>query len=133
MMDFRGRGWRFPVVPDAGGGFGYVEGDANVEQSLVLLLKTAVGERLMRPGYGTVAPGLVFAPGSAANLDALERSVTDAVIEHEDRVRLVDVTVTPDDADPVRVEIEVTYTVRRTNTRLSVVFPYYLDRPGGLP
>ena len=32
-----------------------------------------------------------------------------------------------------RVNIEVTYTVRRTNTRSSVVFPYYLGRPGGMP
>jgi phage baseplate assembly protein W len=133
MTDFRGRGWRYPIVPDAGGGLGYVDGDAGVEQSLVLLLKTTVGERVMRPGYGTVAPGLVFAPGSATNLDALERSVTDAVLDFEDRVILDDVTVTPDPDDPVRVEIEVTYTVRRTNTRLSVVFPFYLDRPGGLP
>jgi uncharacterized protein len=133
MSDFRGRGWRFPILPDAGGGLGFVDGDAGVEQSLVLLLKTAVGERVMRPRFGTRAPQLVFAPASTANLKALERSVRDAVRDHEPRVRLVDVTVTQDPADPVRVDVEVTYTVRRSNTRLSTVFPYYLDRPGGLP
>jgi hypothetical protein len=48
-------------------------------------------------------------------------------------VRLEDVVVTEDPTAPERVDIEVTYTVRRTNTRSSVVFPYYLERPGGLP
>lgn len=133
MSDFRGRGWAFPVMPDAGGGLGYVEGDAGVEQSLVLLLKTVARERVMRPEFGTTAPSLVFAPASTTNLDVLERSVSDAVRDHEPRVRLVDVRVTPDPDDPVRVEIEVIYTVRRSNTRFSTVFPYYLDRPGGLP
>ena len=75
----------------------------------------------------------MFAPASTANLKALERSVRDAVRDHEPRVRLVDVTVTQDPVDPVRVDIELIYTVRRSNTRLSTVFPYYLDRPGGLP
>lgn len=133
MTDFLGSGWRFPVVPDAGGGLGYVEGDENVAQSLYLLLSTGWGERVMRPRFGTNARELVFAPGSPANLSALEQSVRDAVREHERRVVLTSVTVTPDPEEPERVEIEVVYTVRRTNTRASVVFPFYLERPGGLP
>jgi uncharacterized protein len=133
MTDFLGSGWRFPVVPDAGGGLGYAEGDDNVSQSLYLLLATGWGERVMRPRFGTNARELVFAPGSPANLSALEQSVRDAVREHERRVALTSVTVTPDPEEPERVEIEVVYTVRRTNTRASVVFPFYLERPGGLP
>ena len=133
MTGFLGRGWRFPIVPDAGGGLGYLDGDDNVGQSLFLLLSTGWGERVMRPRFGTNARGLVFAPGSVANLKALEASVQDAVRDHEPRVRLVGVVATPDPLEPERVDIEVTYTVRRTNTRSSVVFPYYLARPGGLP
>lgn len=133
MSAFLGRGWRFPVVPDAGGGLGYLDGDENVEQSLYLLLATGSGERVMRPRFGTGARALVFAPRSPANLAAIERSVRDAVRDHEPRVVLTGVVVTPDPLEPERVEIEVTYTVRRTNTRSSIVFPFYLARAGGLP
>lgn len=133
MTDFHGRGWRFPIAPDAGGGLRYVDGDENVCQSLALLLSTGWGERVMRPRFGTNARDLVFAPGSVANLKALETSVRDAVRDHEPRVRLVDVVATPDPAEAERVDVEVTYTVRRTNTRSSIVFPFYLARPGGLP
>lgn len=133
MTEFLGRGWRFPIVPDATGRLGYVDGDSNVAQSMLELLSTATGERVMRPRFGTEAPNLVFAPGSQANLGLLQDSVRDAVRDHEPRVRLVDVVVTPDAVQPNRVDIEVTYTVRRTNTRTSVVFPFYLPRVGAMP
>jgi uncharacterized protein len=133
MSDFLGRGWAFPVLPDAGGTLRYVGDDDCVHQSLRLLLATETGERVMRPTFGTRAPSLVFAPGSRDNLRALEETVRDAVRDLEPRVRLEDVVVTPDPLEPERVTVEVTYTVRRTSTRSSVVFPYYLTRPGGLP
>ena len=133
MTGFLGRGWRFPVLPDAGGGLGYVDGDENVEQSLYLLLATGWGERVMRPRFGTNAREMVFAPGSVTNLKALEASVEEAVAVHEPRVLLASVVATPNPAEAERVDIEVTYTVRRTNTRASFVFPYYLTRPGGMP
>jgi len=133
MTDFLGRGWAFPILPDAGGALRYVDGDANVAQSLRLLLATAAGERVMRPGFGTDAPGLVFAPGSEANLRLLEERIREAVRDYEPRVVLDDVTATADPVEPERVTVEVTWTVRRTNTRSSTVFPFYLARPGGLP
>jgi len=133
MTEFLGRGWAFPILPDAGGSLRYVEEDENVAQSLRLLLSTAVGERVMRPTFGTDAPLLVFAPGSTVNRDQLEVRLRQTVADFERRVDLDDVVVTEDPHAPERVDIEVTYTVRRTNTRASVVFPYYLERPGGLP
>ena len=133
MSDFLGRGWQFPILPGAGGDLRYVDGDENVEQSLWLLLATGWGERVMRPRFGTNARELVFAPGSLTNLKALETSIEEAVAVHEPRARLDRVAATPDPEEAERVDIEVTYTVRRSNTRASFVFPYYLDRPGGLP
>jgi len=133
MSDFRGAGWPFPLLPDAGGGLRLVDGDRNVAQSLRLLLSTAAGERVMRPGFGTDAPGLVFAPGSPSNLRLLESTVRDAIRDWEPRVLVDDVTATTDPQQPERVSVEVTWTVRRTNTRDSDVFPFYLARPGGLP
>ena len=133
MTEFTGRGVVFPLLPDAGGALRYVDGDGGVAQSLRLLLRTAAGERVMRPDFGTRAPELVFAPGSETNLRLLEQTVGDAVRDHEPRVLLESVVVTPSETAAERVDIEVTYTVRRTNTRNSIVFPYYLTRPGGLP
>lgn len=125
--DFLGRGIRFPLVPDETGGLGYTAADENVEQSLKLLLQTRMGERMMRGDFGTRIPDLLFYPGSEQNLRALEREVENAVTRWEARVELLDVTAEQDPSDDNRVVVSISYRVIRSNTRDSVVFPFYLN------
>jgi uncharacterized protein len=126
--DFLGRGWSFPIVPGPTGSLAYSEGDVNVEQSLRTLLLTRTGERLMRGTFGTAIQALVLHPGSAKNLRALEREVRDAVVTWEPRVELLAVEAEQDPGDDRRVLVAISYRVLRTNTRDSMVFPYYLPR-----
>jgi uncharacterized protein len=123
---FLGTGWRFPILPDAGGGLGYVSGDTNVEQSLHILLMTQLGERVMRSDYGTQLPRLVFSPGSTQFLRLLERTVRDAIVNWEPRVDVTQVTAEADPVDQFKVVVSLSYTVRQTNTTTNMVFPYYL-------
>ena len=127
---FLGNGWRFPILPDESGGLGYVDGDASVEQSLRVLLLTELGERVMRPGFGSRASKLVFAPGSVAYLKLIETSVREAVVEFEPRVELELVAAEADAEDATRITVSIAYRVRRTNTRQNLVFPYYLGTTG---
>ncbi len=125
--DFLGRGWSFPILPDEAGRLGYLEGEPNVEQSLRILLLTRLGERVMRPGYGSQAPRLVFAPGSEQYLRLLEETIREAVRDWEPRVSLDAVRAEADPADPAEVTVSIDYRIRPTNSRLNLVFPYYLD------
>jgi phage baseplate assembly protein W len=137
--DFRGRGWSFPILPDETGSLAWSDGQPNIEQSLKVLLLTALGERVMRPTFGTEAPQLVFAPGSDQYLRLLEQSIQAAVRDFEPRVDLLDVQAETDAADPAlrpdagsagragaRVTVSISYQVRRTNSRFNLVFPFYL-------
>jgi phage baseplate assembly protein W len=129
---FLGTGWIFPIRPNAAGGLGYVSGDDNVEQSLAILLQTALAERVMRPDFGTEAPRLVFAPGSEQFLHLLETTVKDAIVNWEPRVDVQGVDAEADPIDPAHVTVSIAYTVRLTNTRKNLVYPYYLgvaERP----
>jgi phage baseplate assembly protein W len=123
---FTGKGWRFPILPDAGGGLGYVAGQENIEQSLKILLLTILGERVMRPTFGCKVPRLVFAPGSVQFLQLLETSIREAVRDWEPRVDLLDVTAETDPADETRAIVSMSYRVRANNTRTNLVFPFYL-------
>jgi phage baseplate assembly protein W len=123
---FLGSGWRFPILPDARGGLGYVSGDANVEQSLHVLLMTQLGERVMRADFGTVLPRLVFSPGSTQYLRLLETAVSDAVTNWEPRIDLTQVVAEVDPVNQFKVVVSISYTVRQTNTTANLVFPYYL-------
>jgi phage baseplate assembly protein W len=137
--EFIGRGWRFPILPDETGSLGWCEGQPNVEQSLKVLLLTAVGERVMRPTFGTEAPQLVFAPGSEQYLRRLEQSIEEAARDFEPRVDLIEVRAEPGTSDPglmpettsvgreeARVLVSISYKVRRSNSRFNLVFPFYL-------
>jgi Bacteriophage baseplate protein W len=141
--EFIGRGWRFPILPDDTGSLGWCEGQANVEQSLKVLLLTAVGERVMRPPFGTEAPQLVFAPGSEQYLRLLEQSIQAAVRDFEPRVDLIEVRAEPDVLDPgttpdassagraeARITVSISYKIRRSNSRFNLVFPFYLGTVG---
>lgn len=123
---FLGNGWRFPILPDATGTLRYVSGDANVEQSLRILLMTALGERVMRPDFGTEAPRLVFAPGSVQYLRLLETTVRDALRDWELRVDVLDVLAETDPADETHATVSVSYRVRQSNTKNNLVFPFYV-------
>jgi uncharacterized protein len=124
--DFRGSGWRFPILPQAGGGLGYVSLDENVAQSVELLLRTAAGERLMRPEFGTTVPAMVFEADSVQNLFQLEQALLDTVRRWEPRVEVERVEAVPDPAQEGVVSVTVVYRVLRTNTVRSQVFPFYL-------
>ena len=131
--DIIGSGWRFPIRPDAGGRLGYVTGPDNIEQSLRVLLLTRLRERVMRREFGCKAGDLVFTPGSEQGLRLLETSVSDAVRDFEPRVDLLSVDATADLSQPYRVTVEVSYEIRATYVRGTLVFPLYLEGGGAQP
>ena len=129
--EFVGKGWRFPILPDLAGGLAYVEGDENVEQSLKILLLTALGERVMRFDFGSKAPSLVFAPGSVQYLGVLETTVRDAVRDWEPRIDLEEVRAETDLADETRVTVQIGYRVENQHTKQSGV-PFTLESGASL-
>jgi phage baseplate assembly protein W len=126
--EFLGTGFRFPLVPDATGALGWSSGDANVEQSLQILLMTVAGERVMRGEFGTDAERMVFAPGSERYLRMLETTIEEAVRDWESRVDLVEVRAEAEPNDATHVLVSIAYRVRQSNTRHSMVFPFYVGR-----
>ena len=130
--EFIGKGWRFPIVPGPSGSLEWSEADDNVEHSLRVLLLTRVGERVMRGGFGARLGELVFRPGSDQNLRGIEREIDAVVRRFEPRVDVLEVRAEADADDATHVTVALSYRVRRTNTRESLVFPFYLlrgDRP----
>jgi Bacteriophage baseplate protein W len=130
--EFIGKGWRFPIVPNPTGSLAWSEADDNVEHSLRVLLMTRVGERVMRGGFGSRLGEMVFRPGSAQNLREIEREIDAAIRRWEPRVEVLEVRAEADEDDAAHVTVGLSYRVRSTNTRDSLVFPFYLLR-GGAP
>jgi phage baseplate assembly protein W len=113
--DVYGIGFAFPPAADPSTGRLATVGDtAVVTQALRILLRTAPGERLMRPDYGCDLRRYLFAPNTVATRRLIAEEITRSIQQFEDRVTLQGVEVTADTVEPAQVNIVVRYTLRRT-------------------
>ncbi|MGZ4548543.1 MAG: GPW/gp25 family protein [Blastococcus sp.] len=127
--EFLGRGWAFPIGLDGRGAIAAVALEDAVRQAIWVVLSTARGERAMRPAFGAGLADLVFAPNTPATQGLVTSAVRDALVEWEPRIDVLDVGVTADPTDAARLLVEVDYSVRATNSRFNLVYPFYLQQP----
>ncbi|WP_299195056.1 GPW/gp25 family protein [uncultured Litoreibacter sp.] len=133
---FLGQGWSFPpkfevsVPPTGGPPIGLVtmvQGDADIEQSLEILMMTISGERIMRPTYGLGLQTHVFDVIDENNLTFLRSEIEKSVLFYEPRIELEQVAFDTGAVLDGRIDITLEYTVIATNTRGNKVFPYYFE------
>lgn len=124
--EFIGRGWAFPIRTDPTGGIALVSREREVEEAIRLILGTAPGERPMRPEFGCRIHQFVFAPADGGTASAIQAEVRAALRRWEPRIEVHDVIVGFDDADPALLYIDIRYSIRRTNDRRNLVFPFYV-------
>jgi phage baseplate assembly protein W len=125
---FLGHGWAFPPHFSRGGGeVDTVAGAEDVHESLRILLATRPGERVMQEGYGCALSDAMFGEIDQGLVNRLSRLVSDAILEHEPRVRLDRLEVDTQEAAEGLLRFRIDYTVRATNSRFNMVYPFYLE------
>jgi phage baseplate assembly protein W len=123
--DFVGAGWAFPLAVDARGGIALARRDQELEQAMRLILATYPGERPMRPEFGSRLRDYVFRSATVDTAAELANEVQNALLRWEPRVVCEAVNVTVDPEERNRLYIDVYYTVKGTNDRRNLVFPFY--------
>jgi phage baseplate assembly protein W len=127
MADFLGVGWTSPVKLTQDGQIEMAHHEDAIHQSILMILATAKGERIMRPDFGCGIHDLVFAPNTPSTIGQLVSEVQDALIEWEPRIDIVDIDAVPFPNDPTCIQIQINYRVRTTNNRFNLVYPFYLQ------
>ena len=123
---FLGRGWAFPPTFDAPANeVAMVAGERDIRESLFILLSTSQGERVMVPTYGCDLHRFVFAELTTGIMSEIREMVATAIRRWEARIDVIAIHVTPDAKEPGMIRIEIDYSVRRTNARSNLVFPFY--------
>jgi len=122
---FLGRGWAFPVSVEEHR-LALAEYEEDVRQAILIILQTNHHERAMRPTFGANLRALVYSPLNTTTLSLARHQTEQALILWEPRIDSIKVKVS---AVPVetRMDIEVTYRIRRTNTFYNLVHPFYLN------
>ena len=91
-----GTGLAFPLSVDSRGGIAMVREESDVDQAIAIILGTAPGERPMRPEFGCAIHDYLF--------DTLDASTV----------------------DEAQLTFTLRYTVRATNHRRNLVYPFYV-------
>ena len=125
-LAFLGRGLGFPPTFDRNvGDLRMVEAEADIVESLQIILATRPGERILEPDFGCNLDQMLFEPLNLTLISYMREVVRIALILHEPRIEINDVSIRQDGALEGRVLIAVDYTVRSTNSRFNFVYPFY--------
>jgi Bacteriophage baseplate protein W len=125
---FLGIGWAFPVSSDPSScGVELAAYEEDIRQSVLLILQTDQGERVMRPDFGSGLRALVFEPLNTTTMALVKHRVEQALIAWEPRIDVQEVSVSTDPETRNRLNVEIRYRVRTVNTFYNLVFPFYLQ------
>lgn len=125
---FLGSGWGFPPEFNRkSGSVSLVSGEEDIKESLYILLSTKPNERVMQSAYGCGLTSLVFESIDSTSITLIKDAITRAVIFFESRIDLEDIEIDEKQAQEGILLINLTYTVRTTNTRTNMVYPFYFQ------
>jgi len=123
---FLGRGWGFPPEFNrATKAVGMLEDEVDIKSSLEILLSTRLGERVMVPDYGCNLDELLFKPLTLTLKTFVIDLIKTAILYYEPRIDLNKIDIDPTDELEGVLLINLDYTVRATNSRKNMVYPFY--------
>ncbi|WP_299458838.1 GPW/gp25 family protein [uncultured Microscilla sp.] len=124
---FLGIGWAFPPTFDKRiKSVKMVSEEEDIRQSLFVLLSTKQGERIIYPDYGSDIQSMIFEPIDVNTTTYLKETIRRAVLNFEPRISLEEVNVVQDAEEEGLLLVTLVYTIRKTNTRTNMVYPYYI-------
>ncbi len=123
---FLGTGWSFPpTFRREWYGPEMLTEEADVKSSIQIILSTITGERVMLPTFGCNLQPHVFDQMNVPTIAMIEKIVREALVFHEPRIIVESLTTTPFQEEG-RLEINIEYSIIKTNTRYNYVFPFYI-------
>ncbi|MBC9819860.1 GPW/gp25 family protein [Terrabacter sp. MAHUQ-38] len=128
-----GRGWAFPPrwqrtgeEPTSEVAVVTNDGAEHVGEALVLLLRTMLGSRVMRPDLGAGVDRYVFEPRTSDACHRLADDVRRALVLGEPRVIVDAVEAVPAGEADDRVDVTIEFRIDRHRRPTSLVVPFYL-------
>tara|TARA_A100001011_G_scaffold126742_1_gene133613 strand:+ start:445 stop:903 length:459 start_codon:yes stop_codon:yes gene_type:complete len=127
VKSFLGTGWGFPpTFNKQTKSVNLVEGEEDVLESIKIILFTNLGERVMRPDFGSDIKIYTFKTMDAVVINQLNRTVERALMNNEPRINVNHVEFDTSNAADGTLLINLDYTIKSVNVRTNAVFPFYL-------
>jgi len=120
-----GKSIGFPMRVGADGRIRWSEGEANIRESIAIVLRTAQGERIALAEFGAGLDLYLFEPNNAATHVRIEGAIVAALTRWEPRIAVerVDVMADPRDATAAIATIDYRLVATGGRERTSVSVP----------
>jgi phage baseplate assembly protein W len=124
---FLGTGWSFPPrFNQDTGTVEMVSDEEDIVQSLEIILSTRPAERIMQPDFGCELSQFLFEEISQSTITGMRGIISDALLYHEPRIDVEDINIDESEQEGLLL-ISISYTVRSTNSRFNLVYPFYIN------
>ena len=123
---FLGTGWSFPPEFSKRGTVHMVSADQDIKQSLLIILSTDLGERVMQPSFGCGLKSQIYENINESSITVLKDLIQRAILFYEPRVKLESIDTDISGAYEGRLDFMIVYNIIATNTRHNIVYPFYL-------
>lgn len=124
--EYLGRGLAFPFQMDPRGAVLLARGEEDVLQSIIIILRTRPGERVMRPTFGCRVHELLFEPRDATTASLIETYVKEALDFWEPRIQVLSVISSADSENDGTILVQINYEIKTSHDVRSIVYPFYL-------
>ncbi len=131
MNNFKSMGWGFPIGVDSK--TGKIKTNSlkeDIKLSIIMILKTVRGERLVHPEYGSGLNRFMFEPISYDLIKSIREEALSAILRWEKRIFSIDVNVYNDVDDENRLIINVNYIIPslRETDAVSYIFDVFMNK-----
>jgi uncharacterized protein len=123
---FLGKGWSFP--PEFSKPSKLVvmsSNETDIKESLEIILSTRLGERIMNPKFGCNLEELLFKPMNLTLATYAKNLIKNAILYFESRINVNDIQFDTSRELEGVLQIEIDFTIRTTNSRMNMVYPFY--------
>lgn len=125
--DILGKGFAYPLQLNVRNGIKESKQAQKIRESILVILGTQHGERLMRPNFGCNLKSLVFAPNNAATANLAQYYVEEGLKTWEPRIHVEEVVVKNENTKACLM-IYIRYRIKSTNEPGNLVYPFYLEQ-----
>ena len=124
--DYLGTGWKFPPSFDHhSNSVEMVSGQEDIKESLIILMRTRVGERTMEQGYGCDLTPLAFQQLDLNLETFMVNNIRQTIMEYEPRVDVLEVKLTTPDNGEGAIDIHLTYKIKGLDLEEMIKYSYH--------
>jgi phage baseplate assembly protein W len=125
---FLGKGWSFPPkFNNEKGTVEMVSDEVDIKESIEIILSTNHFERVMQLDFGSGLNQFLFEEITENLTNKIENEIFNSLLIFEPRIEVNDILIEEDEEEPGLLLIHINYSIRETNSRYNMVYPFYLN------